>query len=107
MQDRLQIDDDEWKTEIGQMSAINHIYSTPGHITINEPAGQQKVIIDGTLEIKGRDVLKELDEMRDVMLLLKRDVDMEAKYPKLKELKDEYEAALAKYTTFDTLKESK
>jgi hypothetical protein len=32
---------------------------------------------------------------------------MEAKYPKLKEIKDEYEAALAKYTTFDTLKESK
>ena len=59
------------------------------------------------LEVNCRDVMKELDEMRDVMLLLKRDVDMEAKYPRLKEIKDEYEAALAKYTTFDTLKESK
>ena len=63
--------------------------------------------VDGTLEVNGRDVMKELDEMRDALLLLKRDVDMEAKYPKLKELKDEYEAALAKYKTFDTLKESK
>lgn len=44
------------------------------------------------------------DEMRDVMLLLKRDVDMEAKYPKLKELKDAYEEQLEKYKTFEALK---
>ena len=63
--------------------------------------------VDGTLEVKGRDVLKELDEMRDALLLLKRDVDMETKYPKLKELKDEYERALEKYKTFEAIKESK
>jgi len=50
--------------------------------------------------------MAELDEMRDVLLLLKRDVDMEAKYPRLKELKEEYERALEKYKTFETLKES-
>jgi hypothetical protein len=60
--------------------------------------------IDGKLEVQGRDVLKELDEMRDALLLLKRDVDMEAKYPKLKELKDAYEAQLEKYKTFEALK---
>jgi len=64
-------------------------------------------VFTSSLIVNGRDVMKELDEMRDVLLLLKRDVDMEAKYPKLKELKDQYEAALAKYKTFDTLKESK
>ena len=63
--------------------------------------------VDVPLIVNGRDVMKELDEMRDALLLLKRDVDMESKYPRLKEIKDEYEAALAKYTTFDTLKESK
>ena len=63
--------------------------------------------VDVPLVVNGRDVMKELDEMRDVLLLLKRDVDMEAKYPRLKELKDEYERALEKYKTFDTLKESK
>jgi len=63
--------------------------------------------VDVPLIVDGRDVMKELDEMRDVLLLLKRDVDMEAKYPRLKELKDEYERALEKYKTFDTLKESK
>jgi hypothetical protein len=63
--------------------------------------------IDIPLVVQGRDVMKELDEMRDVLMLLNRDVDMEAKYPKLKEIKDEYEAQLAKYTTFDILKDSK
>ena len=63
--------------------------------------------IDMPLVVRGRDVMKELDEMRDALLLIKRDVDMEAKYPKLKEIKDEYEAQLAKYKTFDILKDSK
>ena len=60
--------------------------------------------VDGRAVIQGRDILQELDEMRDILLLLKRDVDMEKKYPRLKELKDEYEAALAKYKTMEALK---
>ena len=64
------------------------------------------VRIDVPLIVNGRDVMKELDEMRDALLLLKRNVDMEAKYPRLKELKDEYERTLEKYKTFDILKES-
>ena len=63
--------------------------------------------VDVPLIVNGRDVMKELDEMRDAMLLLKRDVDMESKYPRLKELKDEYERALEKYKTFEAIKESK
>lgn len=63
--------------------------------------------VDVPLIVHGRDVMKEIDEMRDALLLLKRDVDMESKYPKLKELKDEYERALEKYKTFDAIKESK
>ena len=63
--------------------------------------------IDMPLVVRGRDVMKELDEMRDALLLIKRDVYMEAKYPRLKEIKDEYEAQLAKYKTFDILKDSK
>ena len=56
------------------------------------------------LEVNGRDVMKELDELRDAMLLLKRHVDMESKYPKLKELKEAYEAQLEKYKTWEALK---
>jgi hypothetical protein len=59
------------------------------------------------LEVNGRDILKELDELRDAMLLLTRHVDMEAKYPKLKELKDAYQRQLEKYKTFDAIKDSK
>lgn len=71
-------------------------------ITINDGS----MNVDVPLVVNGRDVMQELDEMRDALLLLKRDVDMESKYPRLKELKEEYEAALEKYKTFDALKES-
>ena len=100
-------------------SGIGHLPSNiaSGTISTTTRLGDSKVTIDGgengsmrvdvPLLVDGRDVMKELDEMRDALLLLKRDVDMEAKYPKLKELKDAYESELAKYTTFDTLKGSK
>jgi hypothetical protein len=73
-------------------------------ITINGDPTSGSMRVDVPLIVNGRDVMKELDEMRDVLLLLKRNVEMEAKYPKLKELKEEYEAALAKYKTFEALK---
>jgi|TARA_R110000851_G_scaffold54165_1_gene128066 hypothetical protein len=60
-----------------------------------------------SLIVGDRDVMKEIDELRDAVLLLKRAVDMEEKYPELKRLKDGYEAALDKYKTFDTIKDSK
>ena len=104
----------------------NYTYSTsighlPGSITNNTitttSIADAKVRIDGgengsmrvdvPLVVNGRDVMKEIDEMRDALLLLKRNVDMEAKYPKLKKIKDEYERALDMYTTFETIKESK
>ena len=81
----------------------NNIYT---YESVSEPM----VTIDGSmcvdvpLVVDGRDVMKELDEMRDALLLLKRDVDMETKYPKLKELKDAYEAQLEKYKTWEALK---
>ena len=81
-----------------------------GNITIVDDVNiaQAKAMqVDIPLVVQCRDVMKELDELRDSMLLLKRHVDMEAKYPRLKEIKDEYEAQLAKYTTFDILKDTK
>jgi hypothetical protein len=94
-----------WTT--GAISASNPTLSA-----IN-PASNSILVVNGntnTVEVKtalmvdGRDILKELDEMRDALLLLKRDVDMETKYPRLKEIKDEYEKALEKYKTFEALK---
>ena len=65
---------------------------------------EHTLIVDGRALIQDRDILQELDEMRDALLLLKRDVDMESKYPKLKKLKDAYEAQLEKYKTWEALK---
>ena len=65
---------------------------------------EHTLIVDGRAIIKDRDILQELDEMRDALLLLKRDVDMESKYPKLKKLKDAYEAQLEKYKTWEAIK---
>jgi hypothetical protein len=92
-------------------SAYTNITSTTkiadSAITINGDPINGSVSIDVPLKVNGRDIVKEIDEMRDALLLLKRDVDMEAKYPRLKEIKDEYERALEKYKTFETIKESK
>jgi len=116
---------EKWRKEVKQRMSNNSAYSTsigpfPGSITSNTitttSIADSPITIDGSgdsvsvnrpLVVNDRDILKELDEMRDALLLLKRDVDMEAKYPRLRELKDQYEAELEKYKTFDTLKESK
>ena len=125
---------EKWRTELKkqQMSTYNSNYSIghlPGStltsggwvssptitttnlansaITINGNPSSGSMRVDVPLYVNGRDIMKELDEMRDALLLLKRDVDMESKYPKLKELKDEYERALEKYKTFEAIKESK
>jgi len=65
---------------------------------------EHTLTVEGRAIVQGRDILNELDEMRDALLLLKRDVEMEAKYPKLRELKDAYEAQLEKYKTWEALK---
>ena len=85
---------------------FNSINSSYKNITIAESTFpiEHTLTVDGRAIIQGRDILKELDEIRDALLLLKRDVDMEEKYPKLRELKDAYEAQLEKYKTFEALK---
>ena len=85
---------------------FNSIDSSYKNITIAESTFpvEHTLTVDGRAIVQGRDILKELDEMRDALLLLKRDVDMEAKYPKLRELKDAYEAELEKYKTWEALK---
>ena len=85
------------------VGAIGSTTLADSAITVNSgPNGSMKV--DVPLVVNGRDVMREIDEMRDALLLLKRDVDMESKYPKLRELKDAYERQLEKYKTFEALK---
>ena len=88
---------------INTMAGLNGTFS---NISITESTFpiEHTLTVEGRAIVQGRDILTELDEMRDALLLLRRDVDMESKYPKLRELKDAYEAQLEKYKTFEALK---
>jgi hypothetical protein len=96
----------------GTMAGSNGTYAfSNSNTTIGNPnaspaltVGELKSEFHTPLLVNGRDVMQEIDEMRDALLLLKRDVNMEEKYPKLKELKDAYERQLEKYKTFEALK---
>jgi hypothetical protein len=107
---RDHINGGEWIDAIfnstSSISSSNYNANPPGQWTIGDytTTTNTTLKVDGTIEVKGRDILKELDEMRDALLLLNRDIDMEAKYPKLKELKDAYEAQLEKYKTWEAMK---
>ena len=63
--------------------------------------------VKGRLVLNGRDLEERLDIIERVLQIPERDAILERKHPKLKKLYDEYIAALAKYRTFDTIKESK
>ena len=76
-----------------------HDITFTSHTTTNNPT----LKVDGIIEVNGRDVMKELDEMRDALLLLKRDVDMEEKYPELKQAYDEYRKILDELIVMEKL----
>ena len=63
--------------------------------------------VNGRMVINGVDLEERLNTIERVLSIPERDVKLEKKHPKLKKLYDEYIAALAKYRTFDTIKESK
>ena len=73
------------------ISTSNTITTSLADAKIRIDGGENgKMQVDVPLVVNGRDVMKELDEMRDALLLLKRDVNLEEKYPELKEAYDNY-----------------
>jgi hypothetical protein len=97
-----------WTYSADTTSAITTSAITGGDIIFTPGAGSPWMTTSvPTLLVGERNVMQEIDELRDAVLLLKREVKMEEKYPELKRLKDEYEAALSKYKTFDAIKDSK
>ena len=60
--------------------------------------------VKGNMVINGRDLEERLDTIEKVLLIPERDVKLEAKHPKLKELYDEYIHALGKYRTWEAIK---
>lgn len=78
------------------------------------PHGADKVVVEpqAELEVKGRvkingEYLDErLERIETLLNIPTRDITMEHKYPKLKELWEAYNRELAKYKTWDKLKDS-
>ena len=66
-----------------------------------EPASLE---VKGNVVINGRDLEERLSTIEKVLQIPERDVKLEAKHPKLKELYDAYIHALGKYRTWDAIK---
>ena len=92
----------------------SHFNNGNGKPVMTIPHGEEKVIIEdkAELEVKGRIKLNgeclndRLERIETLLNIPTRDVTMEHKYPKLKELWEEYNRELAKYKTWDKLKDS-
>lgn len=96
--------DSSTKNYVTSSTVIANNSISTAAIKINGDPINGSMQVDVPIIVNGRDILKEIDEMRDALLLLKRDADMEKKYPRLKEIKDQYEKELEKYKTFERLK---
>lgn len=91
-----------------------HFNNGNGQAVMTIPHSEDKVIIEerAELEVKGRvkingEFLDErLERIETLLNIPTRDVTMEHKYPKLKELWEAYNRELAKYKTWDKLKDS-
>jgi hypothetical protein len=76
------------------------------------PNGEQTVILEkaATLEVKGnvvingQDLEERLSIIETILYIPTRDVKLEAKYPRLKELYHEYTRELGKYKTWESIK---
>ncbi len=78
------------------------------------PNGENKVVLEnsatlevkGNVKINGQDLEERLERIETLLHIPTRDVTLEEKYPKLKKLWEEYNKELAKYRTWDKLKDS-
>ena len=99
----------------GTISAPNaNFHNGSGKPLMTIPHGEDKVVVEpqAELEVKGRvringEYLDErLERIETLLNIPTRDIIMEHKYPKLKELWEAYNRELAKYKTWDKLKDS-
>ena len=89
-----------------------NFHNGQGKSIMSIPHGEDKIVVEdqAELEVKGRvkingEYLDErLERIETVLNIPTRDITMEHKYPKLKELWAEYNRELAKYKTWDNLK---
>lgn len=74
---------------------------SPTVVVSNDPSSLD---VKGKIIHNGRDLEERLSTIEKVLMIPERDVKLEAKYPKLKKLYDDYINALGKYRTFESIK---
>ena len=83
-----------------------------GTTLMSVPHGDDKIVLEekatlevkGTVVINGVDLEERIERIETLLQIPTRDVTMEAKYPKLKKIWEEYNRELAKLKTWDALK---
>lgn len=93
-------------------SPNTHFSSSNGTPILTIPFGEDKIQVDkkatlevnGTVMINGMDLDERLKTIEQVLCIPQRDVTMEAKHPKLKQLYEQYMHELAKYKTWERIK---
>jgi hypothetical protein len=99
----------------GGVGSSSTIYTTGTNGWITSPNPYEVVMtvnqtkpatleVKGNMVINGRDLEERLDTIEKVLQIPERDVKLEKKHPKLKELYDAYIHALGKYRTWDAIK---
>ena len=89
-----------------------NFYSSNQKTIMTIPHGEEKMVLDkaATLEVQGNVVINGLDleerlkTIEKVLCIPERDVIMEAKYPKLADLYQQYMHELERYKTWDRIK---
>jgi hypothetical protein len=101
-----------WTSVGSNITAGTNFTNTNGKAVMTIPHGEDKIVLEekATLEVKGNvkingiDLEERLKTIEKVLQIPERDAKLEAKYPKLKKMYDDYINALGKYRTFESIK---
>jgi len=83
-------------------SSINNYSLGDNILTVRQ--GPATMEVKGNVVINGVDLEERLKTIEKVLMIPERDVILEQKHPKLKQLYNDYINALGKYRTFEALK---
>ena len=85
-------------------NTASYAWSTPYDTVLTVKPEPASLEVKGRLIHNGQDLEERLKTIEKVLQIPERDVKLEAKHPKLKELYDAYMHALGKYRTWEAIK---
>jgi DNA-binding beta-propeller fold protein YncE len=85
-------------------TGLNWATTSPYDTVMKINQSPPELEVKGRMVINGQDLEERLNTIEKVLQIPERDVKLETKHPKLKELYDAYIHALGKYRTWDAIK---